>query len=187
MARDVQGNIRSNFQDNFQDNLQGATKRSIHGAIDATVSNAASNNAAKDGEGKAAGSATDPSTPAPAADRCADCTISWDPDAPGALASAKRLKAAEVKWLLWEGMPLLDARTVAEYGRCQIAGAMQVGVRPTRHQLQRLGLNPKDPLVCYSNAEQRARQLSAHLSALGYRCVYLLEAGLDGFLPRQHA
>ena len=114
-------------------------------------------------------------------------SVSWDPDAPGPLPAPKRLRAAEVKWLIWEGMPLLDARTASEFLRCQISGARQVGVRPSRHQLQGLGLDPADPLVCYSNGEQRALQLSAHLSELGYRCVYLLEAGLEGFLPRQDA
>ena len=113
------------------------------------------------------------------------CSSAWDPDAPGALPAVKRLNSTEVKWLLWEGVPLLDARSAAEYLRCQIQGAMQVGAQPSEHQLGRLGLDPKAPLICYSNGEQRARQLCAHLEEIGYRCVYLLEAGLEGFLSRQ--
>lgn len=97
------------------------------------------------------------------------------------------LCAGEVRRLLWEQVTALDARTAAEHLRCQIEGSLHVGTCPTARQLQRLGLDPTDPLICYSNADVRAAQLNAHLRALGYRYVYNLNGGLSPFLSTQHA
>ena len=101
--------------------------------------------------------------------------------------SALGLCAGEVRRLLWEQVTALDARTAAEHLRCQIEGSLHVGIRPTARQLQRLGLDPADPLICYSNADVRAAQLNAHLRALGYRHVYSLNGGLSAFLSTQVA
>jgi rhodanese-related sulfurtransferase len=97
------------------------------------------------------------------------------------------LCAGEVRRLIWEQVTALDARTAAEHLRCQIEGSLHVGIRPTARQLQRLGLDPTVPLICYSNADVRAAQLNAHLRGLGYRHVYNLNGGLSAFLSTQHA
>jgi rhodanese-related sulfurtransferase len=97
------------------------------------------------------------------------------------------LNAAEVRRLIWEGVQVVDARTAAEHLHCKIQGSTQLGIQPSLAMLQRLGLDRDDPIVCYSNHEQRARKLSEHLNALGYRSVYRLRSGLEGYWPRQDA
>ncbi len=97
------------------------------------------------------------------------------------------LNAAEVRRLIWEGVQVVDARTAAEHLHGQIQGSTQLGIHPSLATLQRLGLGTDDPIICYSNHEKRARKLSEHLNALGYRSVYRLRSGLEGYWPRQDA
>lgn len=101
--------------------------------------------------------------------------------------SDRGLCVAEVRRLIWERVKTLDARSAAEHLRHRLEGSVHVGMRPSARQLQHLGLEPHEPLICLSNGGTRARQLNAHLRALGYRHAYHLSGGLGAVAPSQGA
>lgn len=118
---------------------------------------------------------------------CAELGAHHDLDFSQTWAADRCLNAAEVRWLIWEGVKTLDARSRNEHHRDHLAGSVHLGPRPSRQKLQDLGLDITEPLICWSNGEKRARALAARLGRLGFRSVFVLQAGLDGFLTSQMA
>ncbi|NDC35120.1 MAG: rhodanese-like domain-containing protein [Synechococcaceae bacterium WB9_2_112] len=118
---------------------------------------------------------------------------SFDADFGGSLQShvfapaqlVRALTVREAKRLLWEGVRLLDARSVQEHGSYHIPSALQLNHQASNRQLMLRCPDRNEPLLCYSNAERRARILVSRLQQLGYRHAYVLQAGLEGFNPTQ--
>lgn len=118
---------------------------------------------------------------------CSERDANHDLDDSQTWATDRCLNATEVRWLIWEGVKTLDARSRDEHHRDHLAGSVHLGQRPSRQKLQDLGLDCTEPLICWSNGEKRARALAARLGRLGFRSVFVLQAGLDGFLTGQEA
>ena len=118
---------------------------------------------------------------------CFELGAQHDLDYSQTWATDRCLNAAEVRWLIWEGVKTLDARSRNEHHRDHLAGSLHLGQRPSRQKLQDLELDITEPLICWSNGEKRARALAARLGRLGFRSVFVLQAGLDGFLTGQEA
>lgn len=113
------------------------------------------------------------------------------------------LTPLEVRRLVWEGVPLVDARSIREYQRCHLHHAIHLGasasvnggaagpaldVPPREASLLRARFpDRRTPLICYSNGEGRSHQLVLHLQHLGYPHVYALAGGLNRFLAPQDA
>lgn len=113
------------------------------------------------------------------------------------------LTPLEVRRLVWEGVPLLDARTCREYQRCHLHHAIHLATpAPAQAKALNASLEPlpwetsllrarfpdrRAPLICYSNAEGRSHQLVLRLQQLDYLHVYALAGGLNRFLAPQDA
>lgn len=94
------------------------------------------------------------------------------------------LEPQEVRRLVWEGVTVLDARSARDHALNPHRAAVHLCHQAPRHDLVQRCPDPREPLVCCSNKEARARRLAVRLSRLGYQHVYVLRGGLEA-LPAQ--
>lgn len=89
------------------------------------------------------------------------------------------LTARELPRLLWEGVPLFDARSARDRGRQPCLMAVPLSHQAPRQQLLQHCSDPSLPIICCSNRERRARRLALRFRRLGCRHVVVLRGGLE--------
>lgn len=102
-------------------------------------------------------------------------------------ADLRLLEPQEVRRLIWEQVPLVDARSAQEYLRRHLPGALHLphGARP--QQLRTVLPDPSQPLILFSNGQTRAAALARRLVGLDYGNVYVLGGGIGLLLALQDA
>ncbi|KEF42458.1 MAG: hypothetical protein ER33_06275 [Cyanobium sp. CACIAM 14] len=97
------------------------------------------------------------------------------------------LKPREVRHLIWEQVPLVDASSSQEYLRHHLPGALHLPHGARLQQLRNVLPDLSQPLILYSNAQNRAAALARRLSNLDYANVYVLGGGIGILLALQDA
>lgn len=88
------------------------------------------------------------------------------------------LEPQEVRRLIWEQVTLIDARSAQEYLRHHLKGATHVPCTAGEHQVKTLLVDRTDPVIIYSNGQERAEQLARRLIRMRYIHVYVLGGGI---------
>jgi rhodanese-related sulfurtransferase len=96
-------------------------------------------------------------------------------------AELRRLQPIEVRRLIWEGAALLDARNLEEFTFAHLESALRVEVSAPAHEIRKLLPSLEQPIICYSNGNERGRSLGLRLIDLGYLYVFVLENGIRQF------
>ena len=88
------------------------------------------------------------------------------------------LEPQEVRRLIWEQVPLVDARSAQEYLRHHIKGAVHVPSTAGPQQIKALLVDRTKPVILYSNGQERAELLARTLIRMCYQHVYVLGGGI---------
>lgn len=89
------------------------------------------------------------------------------------------LSAADLHARLQAGQPqLIDVRTVTEYHRSRIAGAMNVPITELRSRLPDLGLDPRQPVIAICLSAHRSVPAVRLLQASGFQQAQQLAGGM---------
>jgi len=97
------------------------------------------------------------------------------------------LEPQEVRRLIWESVPLIDARSAQEYECYHINGAVHLPHCSSSKRVSEVLAQRSEPLVIYSNSQKRAEQLARRLLHMHYRHVYVLSGGIAILQPLQDA
>lgn len=95
------------------------------------------------------------------------------------------LKPLEARRLIWEQVPLVDARSAHDYLGYHLPGAVNVPQGAENEQIRRSLPDHRQPLIVYSNSNKRASTLALQLMEIGYSNVYLLGGGLATVIAHQ--
>jgi len=95
------------------------------------------------------------------------------------------LEPQEVRRLIWEQVPLVDARTGREYERLHLPRALHLPHDASLLRLRTVLPDLGQPLITYSNGQGRSTALARRLMARDYRNVYLLSGGIGLLLALQ--
>lgn len=124
---------------------------------------------------------------------------SWN-DSPLNLEGATKVNAVQVKELLENGVPIVDARTSAEYDVSHIPHAINVtyldksaksvtfNPRQDTYDLSKLPSNKNAPVVIYCNAGAcwKSYKLSTAAIKAGYKKVYWFRGGIPEWLEKKY-
>lgn len=97
------------------------------------------------------------------------------------------LSALEARRLIWELVPLVDARSAQDYLSYHLPGAIHLPHGAEQDQIRRVLPDHNQPLILYSNTMKRATALAFQLLELGYTSVHIISGGLANPLARQDA
>lgn len=101
----------------------------------------------------------------------------------GAVTGEKRLSPPEAVRLINDrGALVLDVRPPADYKRGHILNAVNVPQTKLGERLNELGKDPSRPIVVYCALGGVAAQASHQIRKAGFREVYPLKGGLNGWL-----
>lgn len=108
-------------------------------------------------------------------------------DGAGQDADLRLLEPQEVRRLIWELVPLVDARSAQEYLRHHLPGALHLPPGARLQQLSSVLPDLRQPLILYSNGQKRSAALARRLLSLDYENVYVLAGGIGILLAAQDA
>lgn len=97
------------------------------------------------------------------------------------------LEPQEVRRLIWEEVPLVDARSAQEYLRHHIKAAIHLPYSAKPHQIKTILCDRTQPVIIYSNQQRRAEELARKLNQMDYLHVYVLAGGIGILQPLQDA
>lgn len=97
------------------------------------------------------------------------------------------LEPQEVRRLIWEQVPLVDARSAQEYLRYHLKSALHIPHNTGQQQVDTLLNDRTKPVIIYSNGQNRAEQLARKLMSIHYRHVYILGGGISALQAHQDA
>lgn len=100
---------------------------------------------------------------------------------------APLLSTLEARRLIWELVPLVDARSASDYLSYHLPGAIHLPDDAQPDLISRVLPEPHKPLILYSNTIQRATTLAGQLLDLGYINVFIFNGGLTNLLALQDA
>lgn len=97
------------------------------------------------------------------------------------------LEPQEVRRLIWEQVPIVDARSAQEYLRYHIKAAIHLPHSAGPQQIKTMLCDRTKPVVIYSNKQTRAEALARKLNHMHYMHVYVLAGGVGVLQPLQDA
>jgi len=126
-----------------------------------------------------------PSTPSPFDGPAGQAPRAASQGSEATARQVRLLSAQEMRRLIWELVPLVDARSAQAFLSYHLPGAIHVPHDAENQQIRRVLPDPKQPLILYSNTMNRATALAQRLLELGYDNVSILRGGLSHPLALQ--